>query len=292
MDEPRVDGLIRSFFELQRSNGQAVAHADEARRYAPCFRSVGFAMATWTMTACSARPSLRRLLAGASISAFLHLAVLAVLAYPGMLGRRSIAASARPILVELKMLAEKGVTETGEPSAPRPALPGREKARDIRASGTHRPLPFELRVANVDSSASDAPAPLEQSIDRAPPAESVAAAVADTARPSSDGASDPPSMTDESSWEARLIGHLGRFKHYPYLAQRTGQQDVVYATVVMDRLGRVLACEIARSRGFEALDREVHSLFARAFPLPAPPSEVPGDKIARTIPIKFLVRPS
>jgi protein TonB len=93
-----------------------------------------------------------------------------------------------------------------------------------------------------------------------------------------------------ASWQAQLSAWLQRYKRYPRLAQEQHQEGVVYLRFAMDRQGRVLSARIDKGSGFALLDEEVSALIERAQPLPAPPPEVPGERIELTLPVQFSLR--
>jgi len=86
------------------------------------------------------------------------------------------------------------------------------------------------------------------------------------------------------------MGRLERYKRYPSGARDAHQEGIVYLRFTMDRTGRVLSAQIAKSSGVAALDEEVSELIQRAQPLPAPPPEVPGAQITLTLPVQFAIR--
>ena len=58
----------------------------------------------------------------------------------------------------------------------------------------------------------------------------------------------------------------------------------------LDRQGRVLSFRLDKSSGFTLLDDEVLELIQRAQPVPAPPPEIPGDRIEVAVPIAFMLK--
>jgi protein TonB len=57
----------------------------------------------------------------------------------------------------------------------------------------------------------------------------------------------------------------------------------------MDRQGKVLSAEIAKSSGRPVLDREALALMVRAQPLPAMPAAMKGDTLDAVVPISFTL---
>jgi protein TonB len=52
----------------------------------------------------------------------------------------------------------------------------------------------------------------------------------------------------------------------------------------------VINSRIAHSSGASALDEEALALLRRAQPFPAPPRELPGERVDLTVPIRFNLR--
>ncbi|WP_296615416.1 energy transducer TonB [Sphingomonas sp.] len=98
------------------------------------------------------------------------------------------------------------------------------------------------------------------------------------------------SATAEQNWYSKVLAALERKKRYPGEAQRSGQEDVVYVKIFVDRSGRVMQSRISKSHGFGLLDDEVMSLVRRASPLPAPPKEVTGQTIDLLVPVEFFLK--
>jgi len=100
----------------------------------------------------------------------------------------------------------------------------------------------------------------------------------------------PGLMVDSASlerWQARLMAHLERRKRYPAAARQQRQEGIAEVRFRIDGGGNVLAAELVRSSGYDALDTEATGLVRRASPVPAPP---PGVNGIITVPIHFSVR--
>jgi len=106
----------------------------------------------------------------------------------------------------------------------------------------------------------------------------------------SPGASSAPASNAVPTWQSSLLGRLERFKRYPYAALSDHEEGVVYLHFIMNRQGRVLSANIARSSGFDALDQETLALIRRAEPLPPPPPEIAGDSVELTVPVQFFFK--
>jgi protein TonB len=97
------------------------------------------------------------------------------------------------------------------------------------------------------------------------------------------------SASDQAAFAARLFAHLNRFKRYPEGAKLRHQEGVVSLRFTMDRNGRVLAFDIAKSSGSAALDAEARELIQRAQPLPPLPAEFGRDSLDLVVPVEFYL---
>src|SRR5262249_34959701 len=140
----------------------------------------------------------------------------------------------------------------------------------------------KLQVKRVERTA---PPPRHEPAAQAPPA--VASLPPSSAPPSASQASASSSPAARSSWQAQLVAWLEKYKRYPRVAQEQRQQRVVHLRFTIEREGKVLTSEINKSSGFELLDNEVLALIQRAQPVPAPPPEVPGNRIEMLVPVSF-----
>jgi protein TonB len=92
------------------------------------------------------------------------------------------------------------------------------------------------------------------------------------------------------TWKTQIVALLERNKRYPAVAQSRREQGVAQVFFSLDRQGRVINSRIARSSGANALDEEALALLRRAQPFPAPPRELPGERVDLTVPIRFNLR--
>lgn len=125
------------------------------------------------------------------------------------------------------------------------------------------------------ASVASAPSPAEQKAERAVAAAPGAAGRSSDAIP---------------SWRSQVAAKLERSKRYPPEARARGEQGVAQLAFSIDRGGAVHGARIVRSTGSSALDRETLDLVARAQPLPPPPPELSGSRIAVTVPIRYTIR--
>ena len=95
------------------------------------------------------------------------------------------------------------------------------------------------------------------------------------------------SASDQAAFAERLFAHLNRFKRYPEGAKLHHQEGIVSLHFTMDRNGRVLSFEIAKSSGSAALDAEARELIQRAQPLPALPTQFSRETLDLVMPVEF-----
>lgn len=92
------------------------------------------------------------------------------------------------------------------------------------------------------------------------------------------------------NWKSRLFAQIERYKRYPAEAQSRGDRGVVRLAFSVDRQGGVHNARVVGSSGSQLLDRETLAMIERAAPLPAPPDELPGARIAIVVPISYNIR--
>ena len=92
---------------------------------------------------------------------------------------------------------------------------------------------------------------------------------------------------ETAEWELSVVSGLERHKRYPSAALSAGLSDSLLLRLIIDRRGRLLAAELARSHGIASLDRAALAMAARASPFPAPPSSVSGEVIRLLVPVEF-----
>jgi periplasmic protein TonB len=93
----------------------------------------------------------------------------------------------------------------------------------------------------------------------------------------------------QADWRSRVMGILGRAKRYPSAAEARHETGTVHLSFTVDRNGRVLSRNIARSSGFAALDQEVLSMLDRV-QLPPFPPEMTQLRMTVTAPVHFSLR--
>jgi TonB family protein len=87
------------------------------------------------------------------------------------------------------------------------------------------------------------------------------------------------------TWQKELLAHLGKYKRYP--VDRSQKSSEILVTLSLDRSGRVLAVNVAKSSGDEAFDHAALSMVERASPVPAPPPLVADEGLSFSLPVIF-----
>jgi periplasmic protein TonB len=118
-----------------------------------------------------------------------------------------------------------------------------------------------------------------------PPVPSPPPQVSQATRAPTQAAPQPGAMP--TTWQDALRAHLARFKRYPMLAQRRGEEGTALVRFAINRAGMVRSVAVVRGTSHGDLDEEAQRWIERAQPLPPPPPEVAGDSIELVIPLKF-----
>lgn len=92
------------------------------------------------------------------------------------------------------------------------------------------------------------------------------------------------------TWKTQIVALLERNKRYPTAARSRHQQGIAQVFFSLDRQGRVLDSRIVHSAGAASLDEEALALLNRAQPFPPPPSQLAGERVTLTVPIRFSLR--
>jgi protein TonB len=93
-----------------------------------------------------------------------------------------------------------------------------------------------------------------------------------------------------ASWRDLVLARLQQNKRYPASAEARHEQGTATLSFSVDRNGRVLTRNIARSSGSAALDEEVLAMVQRSQPLPAFPPAMMQNSINLVVPIRFTLR--
>jgi periplasmic protein TonB len=95
---------------------------------------------------------------------------------------------------------------------------------------------------------------------------------------------------DAFRWQTALAAHIERFKRYPAKARSSGEQGIATVAFTIDRQGRLLTSRIVQSSGSATLDQETLAMLVRAQPMPAPPTNIPDNKLSFIVPVRFNIR--
>ena len=103
----------------------------------------------------------------------------------------------------------------------------------------------------------------------------------------------PPAMPQAEPraprYGAILLAWLERYRDYPRAARLRRQEGEVVLRLTVDRTGRLLAAEIARPSGVDALDQAALDTARRAAPMPPVPADEPGDRLILLVPVLFAL---
>lgn len=145
-----------------------------------------------------------------------------------------------------------------------------------------RPAPPEITIQELSPITLPTPPPVE-ALRAADPVPETTAPKSIPAPPANRAASKA-----EATWEAMLLAHLEQYRRYPASARARRLEGTAYVWFRMNREGKVLASEIARSSGSAVLDRAALATIRRAQPLPAIPDDRP-DPLELSVPVEFFV---
>jgi protein TonB len=97
----------------------------------------------------------------------------------------------------------------------------------------------------------------------------------------------------QARWEKAMFRQIERHSRgrYPVALERRGVRGVAVVKFRVDRSGRVVNAEIAKSSGWSVLDEKALANIRRASPLPAPPDEVADPYLEGFMQIGFGMKP-
>ena len=87
------------------------------------------------------------------------------------------------------------------------------------------------------------------------------------------------------TWQKELMAHLDKFKRYPTERSQKGAEILIAMT--LDRTGRILSANIAKSSGDDAFDHAAIVMVERASPVPPPPPLVADEGLDFSLPVIF-----
>jgi protein TonB len=177
-----------------------------------------------------------------------------------------------------------------------------EQKAEVKQTDLPKDLPTETEDPDrvVTQNESDKPKEDDTKLAAVPTAaseESVAAEA--TATPSVDdvpaGRSQAPVLgtgkalqRQKVSWFAQLSAHFDKHKRNPPLQKFRNAKVVI--DVTFDRLGHVVASQIAESSGDAAYDEAALAMVRRSDPVPQPPPAVADEGLHFTLPVNFHVK--
>jgi protein TonB len=91
-----------------------------------------------------------------------------------------------------------------------------------------------------------------------------------------------------ATWQKQLVAHIDRHKRYPAGGARRSVTITLQFT--LDRLGHVLAVDVAKGSGDAAFDAAAIAMMRRSDPVPAPPPLVADEGLSFTMPIIFRAK--
>lgn len=108
-------------------------------------------------------------------------------------------------------------------------------------------------------------------------------------RAPNEGVNDAQARRRLEDWQRKLFTHIGRHKAYPDEARAKKLSGDVLVAFELDRDGKILSAQIARSSGHKVLDEAAIAVMRKANPLPPLPFEVRGTTARLTLPMKFTM---
>lgn len=154
---------------------------------------------------------------------------------------------------------------------PQPRMPDRPKAVPApQPKPAKLPQPAKretppVRVASINPTARGVTGAGESTANRAA-----------SARGGSGGTASNAGSSEMSSYRARVVAHLTRFKSYPEQAQERGINGRNAVTITLQRDGRVSASSLSGASGHSILDAATLAALRRAQPFPAMPEGGPS----------------
>jgi periplasmic protein TonB len=187
-----------------------------------------------------------------------------------------------PTLIELAPLPAPPAPPTPAPPLPEPQVqPQVQPQEELTPVPEPSPKPVKPRpvLRHVEP---PQPEPQPARTSTAPTAPAPQPTVSAPSRPSVDPAA--PRLSD------LIAAQLERYKRYPVLAQRRGEQGVVLLRFTLGRAGEVSNARLERSSGHADLDAEVLALVHRAEPLPQIPADIAANTLDIVVPVSFALR--
>lgn len=192
------------------------------------------------------------------------------------------------------------IPQAARPDRPEQVPPGpRQRQSEAQRAASREPTPVPIQpvppVGNKSAPATPPPAPsaaaasanssASKQVERttAPPAMTVPVSTVSAAQ--EDVAAQAAAA--KADWQARVLGHLRKYRRYPRSAEGAGQQGVATISITLNRQGQVLNVQLRHGSGYPMLDTEAVATARRGSPLPAPDAAIPGDPVRVEVPVIF-----
>jgi periplasmic protein TonB len=191
-----------------------------------------------------------------------------------------------PLSVRLVQETVVDVAETARPARPAATRHARPRPAPRKHEGpppattteeTIQPAPA-IEPAPVSSPERVAPSPVAASPQPAPESLALLAPAPPQRAPSAELLA----LYTKSLSEA-----FARHKEYPRIAEMRGWEGAVIMRLRVAPSGRLIAAELYKSSGFDALDKQAITMVSRAGLLPAPPEGLNADELPVLVPINF-----
>jgi len=116
---------------------------------------------------------------------------------------------------------------------------------------------------------------------------SQAAASASHGRAGAGGRLQSGGSANVSSYQARVLAHLQRYKSYPDAARSGGIRGVATVRFSLSASGSVISASLAHGSGASVLDQAAVAMVRRASPFPPVPPELGSSRMDFVAPIRF-----
>jgi protein TonB len=103
----------------------------------------------------------------------------------------------------------------------------------------------------------------------------------------------PASMASAGSlanWHKSIAKRVAKKQVYPRAAMMREIEGKAKVSITVSRDGRVLEHKVVQKTGEPILDKEIVKLVRRIDPLPAPPADVPDDKLTFVLPLAWTIQ--
>ena len=196
-----------------------------------------------------------------------------------------------PLSVQLVQEPVRQVAELARPARPAAAKPARAKP----APPKHEEAPLALTtpaqalppVETIQAvpAIDEAPASLSEPLVPPPIAAPLQSAPEPLALPAL--AQRVPSAELLALYTKSLSEMFARYKEYPRIAELRGWEGSVTMRLRVAPSGRLIAAELYKSSGYEALDKQAMTMVTRAAVLPVPPLGLNAAEVPVLVPINF-----